>query len=72
MDKPTGEAKVSATPKKAVADKYMTVKEAADILKCSTKTIRNYYNDGKLKYEKVGERKILIYRSSGEALLKNK
>jgi excisionase family DNA binding protein len=58
-------------PKKAVTsdDQYVTVKEAADILKCSEKTIRNYYGDGRLKYKKIGQRKVLILRSSVDALL---
>ena len=61
---------VDSKPKTASAsdDKYMTVKEAAMILKCSTKSIRNYYGDGRLKYEKLGQRKILILRSSVDAL----
>jgi hypothetical protein len=46
------EAKVASAPSKAGAsdDEYVSVKEAAEIFKCSDKTIRNYYGDGRLKH----------------------
>ena len=53
---PVEEAKTSVPkPKKPVASdaKYVTVKEAAEILVCSEKTIRNYYGDGRLEYKKI-------------------
>jgi len=53
-------------------DEYVTVMEAAELLKCSDKTIRNYYGDGRLEHKKVGQRKILILKSSVDALLEGK
>ncbi|VGO22002.1 helix-turn-helix domain-containing protein [Pontiella sulfatireligans] len=50
-------------------EEYVTVKEAARLLVCSEKTVRNYYGDGRLKHKKVGQRKILILKSSVDALL---
>lgn len=48
---------------------YLTVKEAAAILSCSDRTIRNYYGDGRLEHKKVGQRKVLITRASVDKLL---
>jgi excisionase family DNA binding protein len=63
--------KATSAPSKAGAsgDEYISVKEAAEILKCSDKTVRNYYGDGRLKHKKVGQRKVLILKSSVDKLL---
>lgn len=62
---------VAAKPKSASKPdaEYVTVQEAAEILKCSDKTIRNYYGDGRLMHKKVGQRKVLILKSSVDKLL---
>ena len=56
-------------PSNQTVDEYVTVKEAAELLKCSAKTIRNYYGDGRLEHKKVGQRKVLILMSSVDKLL---
>jgi excisionase family DNA binding protein len=60
---------VEPKSKVATAEEYVTVKEAAEILKCSEKTIRNYYNASKLEHKKIGQRKVLILKSSVDTLL---
>nr|WP_281281197.1 helix-turn-helix domain-containing protein [Pontiella sulfatireligans] len=48
------------------------MKEAMEILKCSDKTIRTYYGDGRLEHKKIGQRKVLILKSSVDALLEGR
>ncbi|QJD52088.1 excise [Mycobacterium phage MA5] len=47
-----------------------SIQQVADHLGVSTKTVRNYIADGKLKAVRLGPRLIRIERDSVEALMK--
>lgn len=42
---------------------FVTVKEAAEILKCSEKTVHRYCNEGRLEVRRDGHRKLIAYAS---------
>ena len=49
----------------------MTVAEIADTLKLNQQTIRNWIAAGRLPHLRIGERRVRIYRSDFERLLKD-
>jgi excisionase family DNA binding protein len=51
-----------------MADEYLTVQEAAAVLKLSIETVRRYVRSGKLKSTKLG-RQYRIKRADVDALL---
>lgn len=48
---------------------FVTKREAAELLHCSTRTITRYIAAGKLKYSKPSPRKLLIDLNSLRALV---
>lgn len=54
----------------AKKQKFITIKEAADYLGFSTRTIRNYISQGRLTGYKVGARSIRIDKAEVDALLR--
>lgn len=51
-----------------VMDKLYTVEETAELLRVSTRTVRNYIKDGKLRASKLGKQYV-IRESDINALL---
>ncbi len=46
---------------------YVTVKEAAQILKCTEKTVHRYCDEGRLEVRRNGRKKLIAYNSLIEA-----
>lgn len=42
---------------------FVTVKEAAALLKCTEKTVHRYCNEGRLEVRRDGHRKLIAYES---------
>jgi predicted site-specific integrase-resolvase len=51
-----------------IPDGYVSVIDAAEIVGCSTQTIRNYYRAGKLTPYRVGLQKVILLKSEVERL----
>lgn len=52
-----------------VVDDWLTIKEAAEILKLSEHTVRDQVHDGKIPSTKLGHRTVRVRRVDIEALL---
>ena len=52
-----------------VIDDWLTIKEAAEILKLSEHTVRDQVHDGKIPSTKIGHRTVRVRRVDIEALL---
>jgi len=57
------ENKISAIPEQIQEETFLTVKEAAEFLKCSTATIQRIKNSGLLQFTSISG-KLLVKKSS--------
>ena len=60
------------TGKPSTMDELLTVEEAAKLLKVSAKTIRRWYQEGKIPCYRLGYRTVRIFPSEVESYLQRK